>query len=200
MVTRQLTRRERSERNRERHARRRAVLEAGWREQAHARREEREERRRANREAWHRKRYGSITPGTESLADDMPGLKCASFERPELDEWQIIGEDGRGYWVIRDYHVQAPGLPDMVLPSIQDVTDLVNMCVSTCLDTPQFQAGTSCQGYEIVKVARKSITLRDKHGRTFSTKIRYTDEGDAWVRSDPRSAKWSRDLYARDFA
>lgn len=200
-ATRKLTRAERSEVNRRAHARKRQELESSWRQAAQAKRERREARRAENRATWWRMKYGVITPGTERMADDMAGIKCRSFERPTLDEWRIIGADGRGYRIERRYSVSIPGMAEALdMPSARDAEELVNLAIDTCTESGQFQVGASFAGFEILKVRKDHVIARNPRGREQRHKINFDADGLAWIKTAPRATEWYRKLYAKDFS
>lgn len=71
-MERTLTRAERSELNRKKHALKRAKLEAQWAEEAQAKRDEKRRRREANRRAWWA-RYGMQAPARTDKATRSTG-------------------------------------------------------------------------------------------------------------------------------
>lgn len=177
-----MTRAERSKRNRERHARERAALEAQWKRDAETKREAKREARRRNREAWWRMRYGVIAPGTEP-ADELPDVPAYGVDRVGADEWRIEGKDDLGYTVERVYRVTVPGGEEFELPSAEAAAEMVTMAVEAHREATreQWHVGATVGGYTVERVTKTGVTMRHASGKAVTLKPRYTAEGRGFV-------------------
>lgn len=199
MATRALTRAERSELNRKRHAAKRAQLERQWQAEAEAKREAKRQAREENRAAWWRMRYGVIAPGQETKYDDLPEVPASSVERVTGDEWHVTGDDGLGYMVERTYRLTVPTGEAYEMPDAASCAELIAAAVDENLGSTQLKPGMSFGVWTVTKASGKRATVRDEHGTEHTLRVRYTADGRAYLKLYANS-RAEKTVYADEMA